>query len=76
VKPAVSRLEKELGAQASVVRLDLLSSIGRAAAGQFGIRAVPAFLLLDNQGNTIYQQTGRIDTMKVRDLVRQINERK
>jgi thioredoxin-related protein len=76
VKPAVSRLEKELGSQASVVRLDLLSSIGRAAGGQFGIRAVPTFLLLDGQGNTVYHQAGRIDAMKVTDLVHQINERK
>ena len=76
VKPVVNRLEKELGSQASVVRLNLLSSIGRTVGGQFGVRAVPTFILLDDQGNAIYRQSGRIDTTKVKDLVYQANERK
>jgi len=72
----VNRLEKELGAQANVVRLNVLSSIGRTLGGQFGVRAVPTFILLDDQGNTIFRQSGRIDTTKVKDLVYQVNGRK
>ena len=72
----MNRLEKELGAQANVVRLNVLSSIGRTLGGQFGVRAVPTFILLDDQGNTIFRQSGRIDTTKVKDLVYQVNGRK
>jgi thioredoxin-related protein len=74
-KPVVNRLEDELGSQASVIRLDVLSSIGQTAGGQYGIRAVPTFLLMDGQGNLIYRQSGRIDTAKVKDLVSEIHER-
>lgn len=72
----MNRLEKELGSQASVVRLDALSSVGRTAAGRFGVRGVPTFILLDDQGNAKYRQTGTIDTARVKDLVEEMNERK
>lgn len=72
----MNRLEKELGSQASVVRLDVLSSVGRTAAGRFGVRGVPTFILLDDQGNPTYRQTGAIDTARVKTLVEELNERK
>ena len=74
MKPVVDRLEQELGANASVVRLDVFSAIGRTAAGRFAVRSVPTFLLSDGQGNILYRQTGSIDTGKVKDLVQQANE--
>ena len=72
----MDRLEGELGTQASVIRLNLLSSIGQAAAGQFGVRAIPTFVLVDGQGNILHRQAGRIDTDKVKNLVKEVNERK
>lgn len=67
----MDRLEKELGEQARIIRLDVFSSVGRTAGGQFGVRSVPTFILLDGQGSILYRQSGTINTEKVKDLVQQ-----
>jgi thioredoxin-related protein len=59
-----------------VVRLDVLSGIGRAVGSQYATRAVPTFMLFDGHGNAIYRQAGLLDTDKVKTLVQQVNERK
>ena len=58
-----------------VVRLDVLSGIGRAVGSQYGTRAVPTFVLFDGRGNAIYRQAGLLDTDKIKGLVLQVNER-
>lgn len=76
MKPVVDRLELELGETASVIRLDVFSAVGQTAAGRFGVRSVPTFLLSDGHDNIVYRQTGSIDTGKVKELVKQANEGK
>ena len=44
-----------------VIHLNLLVGAGREAAGHYGVRMVPATVLLDNQGNLLDPQTGRPD---------------
>ncbi len=76
MKPVVNRLESELGDQASVIRLDVFSSVGRAAGSQLGIRGVPTFILLDGRGQILDRQVGSLNTEKIKALVHQANERK
>lgn len=57
-KPLVDRLETNLAGKAEVIRLDLLSGVGREAARQYGIRAVPSLVVVDGQGDVVYGAYG------------------
>lgn len=57
-KPIVDGLEKALQGQAPVLRLDVMSQLGREIAIRYQIRGVPTFLVFDGKGNVVYQQVG------------------
>ncbi|MCL4303731.1 MAG: hypothetical protein KJ077_49050 [Anaerolineae bacterium] len=57
-KPIVDGLERDLAGRARVVRLDLLSSLGRQAAHHFGVRGLPTLLVVDGKGQVILTQVG------------------
>jgi thioredoxin-related protein len=65
----VNGIEKDLEGRAAVLRLDMLSDVGRSAAKQYGVKAVPTLLLFDGQGNVVLRQTGRIDAGAIRSQV-------
>jgi thioredoxin-related protein len=54
----VDGLERELGDRVQVLRLDVLSPVGRAAASAYAVRAVPTFVLFDVRGEMVYYQMG------------------
>jgi thioredoxin-related protein len=62
----VDRLEDDLKGRAKVLRLDMLSGVGRAAARQYGVRAVPTLLLFDGDGEIVLRQVGTMDTGAMR----------
>ena len=51
-------LEGDLEGRARVLRLNILDSVGRQAARRFGVRAVPAFFVVDGQGGVVDAQVG------------------
>ncbi len=51
-------LEADLIGRAQVIRIDILSEPGRAIAASYGVRSVPAFLVLDRSRNIIMTQAG------------------
>ena len=51
-------LERDLEGQAQVVRLSVLSELGREMAQRYGVRGVPTFLVFDGQGELIERQVG------------------
>ncbi|MFN8459590.1 MAG: thioredoxin family protein [Anaerolineae bacterium] len=57
-KPFVDGLEKDLTGKAEVIRLDILSSVGREAARRYGVRATPTRIVLDGQGQLVYGEVG------------------
>lgn len=57
-KPVVDGLESDLQGKARVMRLNVLDSVGLSAARRFGVRAVPAFFVLDGRGQVAYAQVG------------------
>ena len=65
----MDRLERELEGQAQVVRLSVLSELGREVAQRHGVRGVPTFLVFDGQGNLIERQVGFPDRGKIKALV-------
>ena len=54
----VHGLERELGDRVQVLRLDVLSAVGRSAAKKYAVRAVPTFVLFDAGGEMVYYQAG------------------
>jgi thioredoxin-related protein len=65
----VDGLERELTGRAQVVRLDIMSAIGRRAALNYGASGLPTFLLFDGQGQIVYRQAGLINRERVREII-------
>jgi thioredoxin-related protein len=65
----VDGLERELEGQARVVRLSILSQMGREVARQHGVMAMPTFLIFDGQGDLIERQAGLPDRSRIKALV-------
>lgn len=63
-------LEKDLRGRATVLRLDLLSGVGRDAARAYGVKVVPTTLLFDGNGQIVLRQTGSVDASAIRARVR------
>jgi len=59
-KPVVDRLERELDGRAEVIRLNMMSGVGRQAAAVFGVRAVPTLVVVDGDGQVALTQVGII----------------
>lgn len=71
-KPVVDRLERELADQARVLRIDVMSQTGRMLVQQYGVRAVPTFLVFDGNGRAVYAQAGLPDREAIVALVAQL----
>ena len=63
-------LEDDLNGQAEVLRIDLLSDVGRKTAGGYDVSVVPTFLVFDGDGRLVYRQTGMPDTGAIKEHVR------
>lgn len=66
-------LEKNLNGQANVVRLDIMSGLGRQAAGHFGVRGLPTLLLVDGNGQVVLAQAGIIRSGPVQAKIKQLD---
>lgn len=51
-------LERDVRGKATVLRIDLLSRVGREAARAYDVRIVPTTLLFDGQGQVVLRETG------------------
>lgn len=65
-KPVVDRLERDLEGQAQLLRLSIMSGVGRRLASQYGVRGVPTFLLFDGTGNLVHYQVGKLDADRMK----------
>jgi len=54
----VDGLERKLEGRLAVAHVDINGDSGEALASRFGIRGVPAFLLLDGHGQLVYKKLG------------------
>ena len=60
-KPIVNGIEKDLKGKADVIRLNILSRVGREAASRYGVPAVPTLVVLGRDGEVVYRRTGLPD---------------
>jgi hypothetical protein len=64
-KPIVDGIPERTNDSVEVIHLNMLLNTGREAAGKYGIRMVPATVLLDNQGQFLDRQIGRPDVSRL-----------
>jgi thioredoxin-related protein len=57
-KPIVNGIEKDLKGRAEVIRLDLLSRVGREVAATYGVSVAPTTILFDGEGNSTFRTEG------------------
>jgi hypothetical protein len=71
-KPIVNGIEKDLQGQAKVVRLNLLTKLGRELSRAYGVTAVPAMIVFDGAGQVHYSHQGLPDRRRVVQQVSQL----
>jgi thioredoxin-related protein len=57
-KPIVDGIEQDLAEKATVLRLSVMSDIGRQAAMRYGVRSVPTLLVFDGAGTLVEHAAG------------------
>lgn len=57
-KPVVDGLERKHDGRMRVARVDINEPAGAELATRYGIRGVPAFILLDDRGQMIWRKLG------------------
>lgn len=57
-KPVVDRLEAQLEGKAEVLRVSLLSPLGRTLGARYGVRGVPTLLVFNGSGEVVYGRSG------------------
>ena len=64
-------LWRQLEGEAELVKLNALSGDGRAAAREYGVRAVPTLLVFDGCGTLIDAQVGLMNAQRAAAAVRE-----
>ena len=71
-KPSVDGLEEDLGDAVAFTRVNITQDAGRSIANKYGIRGVPAFVLLSSDGEVLYKKVGGLPgTSEITELVAQ-----
>jgi hypothetical protein len=61
----VDGLEQKFDGKLTVIRLDFLSTVGRAAARRYGVRLIPAILLFDERADELNRQIGLLNPAEI-----------
>lgn len=64
MRPVVDGIERDFGADAHVVNVDLQSPVGRDIAALYDIEAVPSFVVIDGNGEVRFRVDGRVQSRK------------
>ena len=71
-KPIVNGIEKDLEGRAKVVRVNLLSKLGRELARAYGVTAIPAMIVFDGAGRMHYSHQGLPNRQRIVQEVSQL----
>ncbi len=63
-KPAVDRLENQLGDEYVVVRFDIGSEIGKYVRKKYNANVTPIFIVFDTNGNLVWKRSGRVPSLQ------------
>lgn len=68
-KPIVDGIPEQTNNQVEVIHLNLLTAVGREVGGHYGVRMVPATVLVDNQDRLVDQQSGRPNSNRLINMM-------
>jgi thioredoxin 1 len=68
-KPKVDQMERDLGDQASVLRLNVRTAPGDQLAYRWQVTGVPTFFVFDGQGESVYRRAGAPDVAAITEAV-------
>jgi len=71
-KPIVNGIEKDLQGQVKIVRLNLLTKLGRELARAYGVTAIPAMVVFDGGGQVRYSHQGLPNRQRIVQEVSQL----
>ncbi|MCB0194443.1 MAG: hypothetical protein KDJ65_21010 [Anaerolineae bacterium] len=71
-KPIVDGLESDLEGKAELVRLDIMTSVGRQAASMYGVRGTPTLIVVDGQGEPTLVQMSLVRPGPVKNQIEQL----
>jgi len=71
-KPIVNGIEKDLQGQVKIVRLNLLTKLGRELARAYGVTAIPAIVVFDGGGQVRYSHQGLPNRQRIVQEVSQL----
>jgi thioredoxin-related protein len=60
-KPIVDGIERDLEGTAQVIRINAITELGGRLAQRYGVRGVPAIVVLDGAGQVVTQSVGMPD---------------
>mgnify|MGYP006282779287 CR=1 FL=1 len=66
-------IERRIGDQAQVLRLNVADSVGRELALRYRVSRVPTLLLLDGSGDVVLRQEGRVRRDEVLEALEQLS---
>lgn len=67
LKQSVDELEKELGDDIHIIRVNIQSETGRDLIELYGFQFTPTFIFFDANGNELWRQIGEFDPQRVKD---------
>jgi hypothetical protein len=68
----VNGIERDVRGEAKVIRLNLLSKLGRELARRYGVTAIPATIVVHGAGGVRYSHQGIPNRQKIVREVRQL----
>lgn len=71
-KPIVDGIERDLEGRARVIRLGLLSDLGRRVAQRYSVRGVPTLIIFDGEGHIVEQRIGIPNRQSVVEQVKHL----
>jgi len=66
IRPVVDAVERELGAELRVIRLNVRDPAGGELARAYGFEFTPSFLLLDGAGQELWRSVYVLDPARLR----------
>jgi thioredoxin-related protein len=66
----VDELEKELGSDIYIIRLNIQEEVGRELAPVYGFEFTPTFIYFDENGDELWRTVGEFNPQRVRDSLK------
>ncbi|UCG23903.1 MAG: hypothetical protein JSW55_17490 [Chloroflexota bacterium] len=65
----VDGIQRQSNGEVEVVHLNLLGRAGREIAGAYGVKVVPATVVMNRGGEVLYRRTGFPESARIRQTV-------